>query len=237
MAPTLPRDSQRLSKRSGLALPEASADDESSSNSSRTRTAADDTKNSAGALSTRQGGGDLPESRLRFALRPAGDEGRIDHFLKVRKRLFGSVAVYKIGLDLNLRSGELLFRSSCKDRLIGGKLTMQNAELRWTKTWRLESLRLICGGTLHCISGQSSLFLHVSVRGQSRGSANLPGFYCSTELPPRSRWHKARGTQLQLKGSIELPEASYVVSTGDWRAHYSEIVAHLREASLIVRLD
>jgi hypothetical protein len=177
------------------------------------------------------------EDRLRFALRPAGDGGRIDHFLKLRKRFFGSFAVYKIGLDLNLRSGELLFRSSCKDRLVGGKLTMQNAELRWTKTWRLESLRLIFGGVLHCISGENSLFLHISVRGQSRGTAELPGFYYSTEIPPRSRWHRARGTQLQLKGSIELPEASYVVSTNDWRAHYSEIVTHLREASLIVRLD
>ncbi|BAM80102.1 hypothetical protein CYME_CMI317C [Cyanidioschyzon merolae strain 10D] len=175
--------------------------------------------------------------RPHFIIRAAGEQGRVDHYLKVRKRLFGSFAIYKLGLDLNLRTGELLFRSSCKDRLIGGKLTMRNAELRWTKTWRFESLRLVCGGALHALSGASNLFMHISVRGQSRGTQDLPGFYCSAEVPPRSRLQPSHGIQLQLKGSIELPEASYVVSPEAWQAQYSNIVGHLREANVIVRLD
>ena len=162
----------------------------------------------------------------------------MDHLVKLRKRFFHPLITHKIGVDYDLRSGNFIWRSSCRDRLLGGKLTVDGSELRLVKENVMDNVRVAVAATLDCATGNSSLQIKLRAGHTLQPHASPPGFCFALLLPHRGPRREIRGgcTQLQLKGTVQLPEVTY--STGAQGAHteYGDVITTLQQANLYIHL-
>lgn len=187
------------------------------------------------------GDGDGGEAGKRFASRYA-----VAHYLKLRKRFHFPLVTYKVGANVDLRTGQVVYLSSLRDRVLNGKLSVDGARVRLSKQFRMDNARVTLNGLVDCSSGRSMASVRVQALGTYRPRLHPPG--CDFAVK-RALGRRAR-LRVQAKGMVELPEAHCAADSGGTGRHgtvecasrgvsagYSDIVLQLDELNLCYSID